>query len=85
MTVKPNPWGLSPCEVAAMSAMCQYGCQKTAAIKLGKSLKTIQAQTQTAAKKMKDHRTSLSRFLAWDRWWRESGVPIENVYRHKLK
>ena len=66
---QPNPWGLTPHQAAAMDAVCEHGCHKLAARALGVSVKTIEAHVQKASVRMCT-RTTLSKYLAWDRWRR---------------
>lgn len=80
MTPTPNPWGLSPAEARAMTAVCAHGCRKLASRELACSVRTIESHLNKAAEKMPDCRTSLGRVLAWDRWQRaaqqEQAAPI---------
>ena len=65
-----NPWGLSRMEELSMRKIVELGCHKLAARELNLETRTVSGHAQAAGKKM-GHRTSLMRYLEFDRWIRE--------------
>lgn len=67
----PNPWGLTPCECAALDAVIRHGGYKMAGFALGLSPKTVHMQLAKARERMGE-RTRLLTLIAWDRHAREA-------------
>ena len=65
-----NPWGLSRMEELCMRKIIEHGCHKLAARELNLETRTVSDHAQAAGKKM-GYRTSLMRYLEFDRWIRE--------------
>ena len=64
-----NPWGLSRMEELSMRKIVELGCHKLAAKELNLETRTVSEHAQAAGRKM-GHRTSLMRYLEFDRWIR---------------
>ena len=64
-----NPWGLSPAQARALSAVIETGSRKGAARKLDLSAKTIEAHVSAARFKMRSE-GQVAHLLTWDRWRR---------------
>jgi len=62
-----NPWGLSRMEELCMQKIVELGCHKLAARELNLATRTVSQHAQAAGKRM-GHRTSLMRYLEFDRW-----------------
>lgn len=67
----PNPWGLTTREAEVFDAMTRLGCCKLVARELNRSVSTIEQHCWNAGSKFNE-RTSLLRYLAWDRWRRST-------------
>ena len=67
--ISSNPWGLTPAQARVMTAICETGCQKLAADKLGLSPNTVETHVRRVARVM-GYRTRLAKYLEWDRWLR---------------
>lgn len=65
----PNPWGLSPMEVATLQAMCAMGTTAEAAALRNVTVKTVEYQIWRVRKKMQ--LPTLLCAIVWDRWIRK--------------
>lgn len=67
----PNPWGLTTREAEVFDAMTRLGCCKLVAREMNRSVATIEQHCWNGGAKFNE-RTSLLRYLAWDRWRRST-------------
>jgi DNA-binding NarL/FixJ family response regulator len=66
---KPDPWGLSTQQAAALAAYIETGCHKRTADRLGICKQTLSVHLSRAREKMQA-RTVLMALVQWDRYQR---------------